>query len=276
MEARSRLMVCTHGAGRHELHVLSWHEGRTGAPLFCVHALTRVAGDFGTLAEFFPDRPVHAPDMPGRGGSAWLLDSSLYGLHHYMQDCLQALDALELQQVDWIGTSMGGLVGMMLAAFHPARIRRLVLNDVGPFVPQEGLRRIAQALALRPRFRHFDDALRYCRAAYAGFGNLGEDDWRALARRSLSPDGTRLHFDPRIADNFNAAGGDVDLWPVYERIIAPVLALRGEDSDILRAEDAEMMKRLGPRAQCVTFPGCGHAPALMSAEQLRVIAGFLD
>jgi pimeloyl-ACP methyl ester carboxylesterase len=278
-ESRSLYPVCAHGAGRHKIHVSVWNQDAKGRPLFCVHALTRVAGDFESLANAFPDRPVYAPEMAGRGQSPWLLDSHLYGLPHYVDDCLQVMDQLQLGTVDWLGTSMGGLIGMMVAATHPQRIRKIILNDVGPFLPLAGVKRIASYLGLFQRFSDMEQAIRYCRTVYGGFGLTSDEAWRKFTERSVvqNEDGSyRLSYDPRIADLFGIIDRDVNLWPIYEMIKCPTLVLRGAQSDVLLEKDARDMTNRGPQAKLVTFENVAHAPALESDAQIAVVKEFLD
>jgi pimeloyl-ACP methyl ester carboxylesterase len=279
MQPESSHLSCQHGAATHKLHVLKWGGESTQPPVFAVHALTRCAGDFTKLAEALSPRATFAPDMVGRGGSPWLLDSSLYAYTHYVNDCVQLLDKLQLKEVDWVGTSMGGLIGMMVAAMHPRRIRKLVLNDVGPYLPLLALQRIGAYLKMHPTFADVEQAERYCRTIYAPFGIKEEQDWRDITERTIRPaakGGYTLHYDPRIAEPFNDVHQDVDLWPVYQMIGCPVLVLRGATSDVLRADDAKRMTEVGPRAKLVTFEGCGHAPGLVSAEQIQVVKDFLN
>jgi len=279
IEAGSLYPVCAHGAGRHRLHVAVWNQHSTALPLFCVHALTRVAADFESVANAFPARPVYAPEMAGRGKSAWLLDSHLYSLMHYVDDCIQVLDSLKLQQVDWVGTSLGGLIGMMVAATHPARIRKLVLNDVGPLLPLSALQRIGSYLGVIQRFSDMEQAIRYCRTVYVGFGITSDAAWRKFAERSTvqNEDGSyRLHYDPRIADVFKIVDTDINLWPFYEQIRCPTLVLRGALSDVLLENDARDMTLRGPKAKLVTFDNVAHAPALESDDQVAVVKEFLE
>jgi pimeloyl-ACP methyl ester carboxylesterase len=279
MNPESSFVTCSHGTGAHRLHYLQWGDSPHPTPVFCVHALTRRAEDFAELAQSLQPCAVVAPDMVGRGQSPWLLDSSLYSYPHYINDCIQLLNKIGLMPVDWIGTSMGGLIGMTIAALHPGRIRKLVLNDVGPFLPHAALARIGEYLDMTPRFADAEQAYRYCRTVYAPFALTSEEEWRAFTARSIRPakDGSlRLHYDPRLGDVFKSVNGDVDLWPVYDRVQCPVLVLRGAQSDVLQAEDAAAMTRRGPRAKLVTFEGIGHAPALTTPDQIGAITAFLS
>lgn len=276
MQPESVFLSCRHGAGHHRLHIKTWNGA--GRPLFMVHALTRSAGDFDALANALEGRRILAPDMIGRGQSPWVLDSALYITPHYVDDCLQLMDFLKIQEADWVGTSMGGLIGMMLAAQNPGRIRKLVLNDVGPFLPLSALQRIGSYLGQVQRFADMDQAYRYCRTVYAGFGLESEEGWRGFTQRSLrqQSDGSYvLHYDPAIGDMFKQVQSDINLWPFYDLIRCPTLVLRGAQSDVLTEKDAEAMTQRGPKATLVTFPHVGHAPALESAEQIKVVTEFL-
>jgi pimeloyl-ACP methyl ester carboxylesterase len=279
MNPESSFATCSHGAGAHRLHYLQWGDRPAPTPVFCVHALTRRADDFMPLAQALAPRTVVAPDMVGRGQSPWLLDSSLYSYPHYINDCIQLLNKLGLLQVDWVGTSMGGLIGMSIAAMHPGRIRKLVLNDVGPFLPLTAIQRIGAYLDMAPVFADAEQAYRYCRTVYAPFGLKSEEEWRDFTARSIrqKKDGSWcLHYDPRLGDLFKSVNHDVNLWPAYDRVQCPVLVLRGASSDVLKAEDAIAMTRRGPKAQLITFEGVGHAPALAEADQIAAVQMFLD
>ena len=194
------------------------------------------------------------------------------------------LARLGVESVDWLGTSMGGLIGMMLAA-QPGQstlggpIRRLILNDVGPFVPKAALERIASYVGQAPRFESVAAVETYLRRVHATFGPLTDENWASLARHSARPlpaGGFGLAYDPKIGDAFTAAPlADVDLWPVWDRIACPVLILRGGQSDLLTADIAAEMIRRKPGARLVEFPECGHAPALMAPNQIAAIRGWL-
>jgi pimeloyl-ACP methyl ester carboxylesterase len=186
---------------------------------------------------------------------------------------------LDVERIDWVGTSMGGLIGMLLAALPGTPIRRMVINDVGPFVPKAGLERIGQYVGLDPSFTDLVALEKALRAAFAPFGPLTDGQWHHMAFHSsrLKPDGSYgINYDPKIGDAFKKGPiADVDLWLQWNAIKCPVLVTRGAQSDILRAEDAQLMTQRGPRAQLVEFEGIGHAPALMVEEQIAVVRDFL-
>jgi len=181
-------------------------------------------------------------------------------------------------QVDWVGTSMGGIIGMMLATKPDSPIRRLVLNDIGPFVSQESIKRIADYVGNKTSFAHLYEAEIYMREIYAPFGKLSDKDWRHMAKHGTwaLPDGNlTLAYDPAISINFKAVAKDLDLWSLYEKIICPVLVLKGEKSDIISNATAEAMTKSGPKAMLVKVAGAGHAPALMGKGQIDLVVAFL-
>ncbi|MBI5440451.1 MAG: alpha/beta hydrolase [Deltaproteobacteria bacterium] len=270
------------GLGPHGFHRLSYAEsGRAvGRPVVCVHGLTRNARDFEDLAAALsPERRVVCPDMPGRGRSEWLSHPLDYSYPVYLSDLNALIARLDVGEVDWVGTSMGGILGMMLAAQPGSPVRRLVLNDIGPFVPAAALARIASYVGAAPGFRSLGELETYLRVIHAPFGPLTGREWARVAERSaerLPSGGYRLCYDPSIAVPLRLAPpSDVDLWSVWEAVTCPVLVLRGAESDVLTSETAKEMKRRGPRARVVEFGGVGHAPALMAADQVGVVRDWL-
>ena len=263
-------------------HQLSYRESGPAhpVPVICLHGLGRNARDFDNLAVTLAaaGRRVVALDVAGRGDSDWLRDPQDYGYPLYLADAAALIARLGSAQVDIVGTSMGGLIGMMLAAQPGNPIRRLVINDVGPFIPKAALRRILDYFGEDPRFADLAEAEAYHRRVYQSFGELSDAQWRHLTETSLRPEGEgwRLHYDPRIALPMRAVEiADVDLWPVWDALACPTLVLRGAESDLLLAETAEEMTRRGPRAELIEFPGCGHAPALVEAVQIDPLCAWL-
>ncbi|MGH7034673.1 MAG: alpha/beta fold hydrolase [Stellaceae bacterium] len=275
-----RALTCL---GPHAFHRLAYCEwpGPADAPtLLCVHGLTRNARDFDTLAAALSVQyRVICPDMPGRGKSEWLESGADYDAPLYLSDIAALIARLDVETVDWVGTSMGGNIGMLMAALPHAPIRRLVLNDIGPVIPKEGLKRIADYVGLDPSFADLDAFEAALRFIHAPFGPLSDQQWRDMAVQSArrKPDGSiGFNYDPKIAEPFRKiADADLDLWAQWERIVCPVLVLRGAHSDILRRSDAEAMTQRGPRATLVEFAGIGHAPALLEADQIAVVRDFL-
>lgn len=251
---------------------------RDAEVVVCVHGLTRNAHDFDRLANRLAERyRVVAVDVVGRGGSDWLTDPAGYTYAQYQADMNALLARLDVERVHWIGTSMGGLIGMFLAGLPGTPIASLLLNDVGPFIPQAALRRIASYL-VDMRFSSLQELERHLRAVLAPFGPLADEDWAHLARhghRLLGDGALALAYDPAIAENVKKEIVDVDLWSFWDQVRCRTLVFRGGDSDLLSAETALEMTRRGPYARLVTFPGVGHAPALMADEQLEIVAGWV-
>ncbi|HUY69382.1 MAG TPA: alpha/beta hydrolase [Alphaproteobacteria bacterium] len=265
--------------GFHKIAYTEWGQATANPPAVCAHGLTRNGRDFDRLAEALSkERPVFCPDMAGRGQSDWLADPAFYGYPQYLADMTALIARAGAAQVDWVGTSMGGLIGMILAADPNTPIRKLVLNDVGPFIPLAALQRIGSYVGLMPEFPDAAAAERYMRQIYAPFGIAEDADWRHIVGcgiRQLPNGKLTLAHDPAIAKNFLALTQDVDLWAVYDRIQCPVLLLRGMQSDVLSHEVAEEMTRRGPGAHLVEFSNIGHAPALIDTTQIGLITNFL-
>ena len=321
MYPESMFVSCDGAAGPHRVHVLKWPAKTKPSslpPVICVHGLTRQGHDFFEIAQHLSQRrDVYSLTMAGRGESEWLKDPVHYIYPTYVADCLFIIrETLKLTQVDWIGTSMGGLIGMWIAAldskrdasapngatgpaqnairsappsleeggataraeeFHPALIRKLVLNDIGPFLPLTAVQRIAFYAGRVQNFNTMEDVERYCRAIYADFGIKSDKDWRFFAGHTVRKveGGFTLHYDPSIAKNFGDVKEDVSVWPIYDAVACPTLLLRGVRSDVLSKAIAEQMTQQGPKAKLVTFENCGHAPALIDAEQIKLVEEFL-
>ena len=249
-------------------------------PIVCVHGLLRTGRDFDGLAAGLASRGrrVLCPDMPGRGASDRLPDPSLYRNDIYAAACAHLLAHLGEGPVDWIGTSMGGIVGMMLAAQPNTPIRRLVLNDIGASIPAAAIARIASYAQSFPTVADLDEAEALIRRLYAPFGDLPAAVWRHLAQTSFvaTESGFVPHFDPAIAEAFAGIDAkDVDLSALWSAVRVETLILRGEVSDVLPAEVAARMAE-APHARLVTIAGCGHAPALWNTREIALVARFLD
>lgn len=266
---------------RYTLGYTEWGAPDAARTVVCVHGLTRNARDFDHLAAALAaDARVICPDMVGRGQSDRLDDPRHYALPTYVAHMLQLIDRLRLGRVDWVGTSMGGLIGMGVAAGEHSPIERLVLNDVGPFLPKAALFRIDAYLGLAARdFADVAEIETHLREVHAMFGPLTDAEWRHLAEHSARrrPDGRlELAFDPRLREAFEQGGlDDVDLWPLWDPIRCPVLVLRGAESDLLLPETAREMTERGPKAKLVEFEGIGHAPALMADHQIATVRDWL-
>jgi pimeloyl-ACP methyl ester carboxylesterase len=275
-----REIPCLSAHGFFRMAYVEW-PGPARRPVICAHGLTRNGRDFDVLAASLSrSAPVICPDMPGRGRSQWLDHAEDYSYPTYVAACAALIARTGAGEVDWVGTSMGGIIGMFLAAMPGTPIRRLVLNDIGGLIPAEGLRRLAAYVGLDPSFASEAELEADLRRAFAPFGRLADADWRHLARISTrkKADGTLGYaYDPRIGDPLRAAEPqDVDLWATYDAIKAPTLVLHGAESDILRGADARAMTERGPRARLIEFAGVGHAPALMTEAQIAPIRDFLQ
>jgi pimeloyl-ACP methyl ester carboxylesterase len=263
---------------------VEWGDAANPKVLVCVHGLTRCGRDFDFLAQALADEyRVVCPDVVGRGRSDWLRDKSLYDLPQYCADMTTLLARLNVETVDWLGTSMGGLIGMVLASQPESPIARLVLNDVGPVIAAVSLARIGDYLGNAPRFDSIEQAEAFVRFVSATFGSFSDEQWRHLTvhvTRTAGDGKIEFAYDPGIAQPFRemlAAGDgkDAEMWPLYDGITCPTLLLRGESSDLLTHETALQMSQRGPRAKLVEVPGVGHAPMLMDAAQVAPVREFL-
>ncbi|MBM3601607.1 MAG: alpha/beta hydrolase [Alphaproteobacteria bacterium] len=258
-----------------------WGSADNPQVVLCVHGLTRNARDFDELAATLGERyRVICPDVAGRGKSAWFTNKALYANPVYADQMVQLIAHLGVSQVDWIGTSMGGIVGMMVAARPDTPVRRLVINDVGPFIPKEALTRLGHYVGKRPSFPTLEAAADYVAEVMAGFGRLTRAQWLHLARTSYRTGANgmlELIYDPdAVAALLSGPQKDVAFWPVWMAIRCPVLLLRGCDSDLLLDQTAVAMTRRGPPTELVEVDGCGHAPSLMTAEQVNLIDTWLS
>jgi pimeloyl-ACP methyl ester carboxylesterase len=265
--------------GFHRMHYWEWGDPHNPRVVICVHGLTRNGRDFDSLAAALaPHFRVLCPDIVGRGQSDWLAHKQDYGYPQYLSDMAALIARSGAQGVSWVGTSMGGLIGMMLAAQAGTPIHRMVINDVGPLVPKAALQRLATYVGKAPPMPDVQALERYLREVLAGFGALTDEQWRHLAATSArrNDDGSYVPaYDPAIANAFSGELQDVVLWPVWDAVRCPTLLLRGADSDLLLRETAVEMTQRGPRARLNEFPGCGHAPALMAKDQIEVVRDFL-
>ncbi len=267
--------------GFHRSAFSDWGDASNPRVLVCVHGLTRNGRDFDTLASHLSDRyRVICPDIPGRGRSDWLSDGADYSYPTYLQDMAALLAHLGVDAVDWIGTSMGGLIGMMLAAQPNTPIRRLVVNDVGPLLPASALERIAQYVGKSGCFASLEEVEHYLRQVHSPFGPLTDEQWRFLTHhsaRQLEDGRWRLHYDPKIAHAFaDEHFSDIEMWPLWETLRCPTLILRGDESDLLSSTTAQRMLATHPDASLVEFPGIGHAPTLMVQDQIDPLSRWLD
>jgi pimeloyl-ACP methyl ester carboxylesterase len=262
-----------------------WGDPDNPKVLLCVHGVTRVSDDFDNLARALcGEYRVVCPDVVGRGRSDWLRDAQYYQLPQYVSDIVTLLARLDAATVHWFGTSMGGLIGMSLAAQKESPISKLVLNDVGPALNPTALARIGEYLGQALRFPSFEEAAAYIRQISQPFGPHTEEEWRKLATDVLrqDKDGQWIrHYDLGIAVPLKAAKPEAMqqaeklLWMAYDAISCPTLLVRGAESDLLSAETAKAMSERGPKARLVEIPGVGHAPTFMHSDQIDIARDFL-
>lgn len=265
--------------GLHRLHYTEW--GTPNAqPLLCVHGLGRNGRDFDPLAKTLSAQGywLVCPDVAGRGQSDWLLDPADYRLEQYVQDLLTLLARLGVDHIDCLGTSMGGLIGLVLASYPNTPIKRLILNDIGPDISRHGLQRLQSHLPRSESFASLDIAERYFRHHLRGFGPLTDSQWRHLTKCSIKPTSTgqyTLRCDPAIrVPDFTEAKQQA-LWTAWQQIRCPTLVIRGECSDILLPETIEKMKQTHRRLTHYEIADAGHAPFLSTPAQIGLIAAWL-
>jgi len=299
-------VTCPDTAGSHRMAYWQWGDAESAHVVLCVHGLTRQGRDFDVLARALCVRASDAgvslrvicPDVVGRGQSDWLKDPAGYQVPAYVADMLVLLAKLQsdatIDVLDWVGTSMGGLIGLVICGQAelplPQRVRKLVLNDVGPTLEWSALQRIGTYLGKGGEFESLQQAADAMWAISSSFGPHTPEQWLALSTPMVRPvDGSgtgvskrwKLHYDPTIAVPFNAGTqastfeGQEMLWRLYDQISADTLLLRGVESDLLSVETAKAMTERGPCARLVQFKGVGHAPTITSADQVEVVADFL-
>lgn len=298
-EARLKSVQCSSPAGLHRMAYKEWGDPANPRVLVCVHGVTRVADDFDALAASLSDRyRVVCPDVAGRGRSERLRDPADYAVPQYVADMVTLIARVTQDSakdgaedgadgdagVHWFGTSMGGLVGMVLASFADSPVRRLVLNDIGPVLDPAALARIGEYIGQDLRFASYEAGAAYVREVSGAFGPHSDAEWDKLARDVLVrlPDGqwTR-HYDLRLAAPFaaltpqRARADEARLWQAFDAIRCPTLLVRGELSDLLSRATAEEMTRRGPRPRLVEIPGVGHAPTFVQPEQIAIAREFL-
>lgn len=276
-------LLCLNSTGYHQLHYTDWGDPANPRVVICVHGLTRNCRDFDALAMALQDHlRVVSVSMAGRGLSDWLPNKDDYGYPQYMNDVttlMARVTATGAREIDWVGTSMGGMLGMLLAARPNTPIRRLVLNDVGTVIPKASMARIGSYVGKDPRFTSLAETEQYVRKVSSPFGPLTDAQWRHLTEYNAKQhaDGSwGMNYDPGIGLPFRKAQDrDIVLWNYYDAIRCPTLLMRGAESDLLLHETAQEMTTRGPKPKLVEFPGVGHAPALMADEQIAAIRDFL-
>lgn len=278
-----RQLLCTNPGGLHRMAYTDWGNQNNPKVVICVHGFTRTGRDFDYLARALVGRyRVICPDIVGRGKSEWLNDKMGYGVPQFMADMITLIARLDVEEVYWVGTSLGGLIGMYLASLDKTPISRLVLNDVGPRIMGEAIRGMRDYIGTAPVFDTFAEVEAYSRPLMQSLGEHTEEEWRFLVEHLVRqrPEDGRWEFvyDPGLAEPFRLALDfpSVDLWPIYEKIRCPVLAIRGADSVYLPRDDWRMMSVRGPKAKLVEIKGVGHAPTLISNYQTGLVKNFLD
>lgn len=283
-EPRQLDVQCLGARGLHRMAYVEWGDPANRRVLVCAHGLARQGRDFDTFARAMSDHyRVVCPDVVGRGRSDWLSDPAGYQIPAYVADMVTLLARLDAEQLLWVGTSMGGLIGLGLASLPDSPVKKLVLNDVGPTIEPVALQRIGAYLGQPLSWASVDEAADYLLSISAGFGPHSREQWLALTRPMLRPggEGFKLHYDPAIALPLRAVTpeqartGEAMLWAGYDALRIPTLLLRGAESDLLSHATAEAMTQRGPKAQRVEFAGVGHAPTLVAHDQIAVVREFL-
>ena len=283
-EPRLHHVQCLAPEGLHRMAYWEWGDAANPKVLVCVHGLSRQGRDFDTFARAMSaEYRVVCPDVVGRGQSDWLKNPASYAIPVYVADMVTLLARLDATEVHWVGTSMGGLIGLGLAALAESPIRRLVLNDVGPAIEVAALARIGTYLGAPAHWKTVDEAADALLAISRSFGPHSREEWLALTRPQLKADGDgfKPHYDPAIAVPFRAvtpelaAAGEGMLWHAWDSLKCPTLVLRGAESDLLSRATADAMAQRGPRARVHEVDGVGHAPTLVHADQIAVVRDFL-
>jgi len=289
MSASPRLgfVQCISPAGLHRMAYHEWGDPANPRVLVCAHGLTRTGRDFDTVASALcGDYRVVCPDVAGRGRSEWLADANGYVVPQYVSDMVTLIARLNVEKVDWFGTSMGGLIGMGLAGLPKSPVRKLLLNDVGPKLAPSAVERIGAYLGLPVRFKTFEEGLAYLQTISASFGRHTPEQWRELNAAILKPvqgtDGLEwgLHYDPQLAVPFRKstpeaiAAGEAALWRSFEAIEGPVLVVRGAQSDLLLRETVAEMVARGKHVSSVEVPDVGHAPTFVDPAQIAIARQF--
>lgn len=264
----------------HRMAYTEWGDPDNPKLLFCAHGLSRNSRDFDTLAAAMANQyHVVCPDFPGRGLSEKLANDEDYENLNYLVDSLNLLSRLGKETVDWVGTSMGGIIGMCLAAKENSPLHKLVLNDVGTLIPKQALEEIAHYLGPQPHFQNWAQARDYFETSYIGFGPMTTkqvDHLTDYGIWALASGGYQPSCDTRIIDRFvNHDFTDVDFWPYWKQISVPCLVTRGVHSTLLTAEEMEKMTASRENVRSVEFARCGHAPSLMHQEHIDALSAWL-
>ena len=274
---------CLSSKGFHRMHYTDWGDAANPRVVICVHGLSRNCRDFDTLAQALqPDFRVVCPDVAGRGKSDWLAAKEDYGYPQYLADTtalIARITASGEKTIYWVGTSMGGILGMLLASLPKTPVQRLMLNDISIVIPKAVLERIANYVGRDPRFKTFQELEAYVRSVSAPFGPLTDEQWHHLTlhgAKQYEDDSWGMCYDPGIGIPFlKGPLADIDLTPYWDKVTCPTLLLRGAQSDLLLKDMALQMTQRGPKPRLVEFEGIGHAPMLMAEDQIKVVRDFL-
>jgi len=278
-------ITCNYQESTHQIAYQEWGDPHNQKVLICVHGLTRNSQDFNNLAQLLKqDYRIICPDIIGRGKSDYLTNPKYYGIPLYVSDMLTLINHLQLTSINWLGTSMGGIIGMNIASLENTPIKRLILNDLGAYIPHQVIENIGKYLCQKPPiFETFDQVKDYVKKIYAGFGDLTENQWTNLAKYSVNLNQNQqyiLNYDYNICHSFQGIKvgqfKPIELWEIWDLIKIPVLLLHGEKSDLLLPETIEKMKENHENLDVKTIKNCGHAPALMSYPQINLIKTWLD
>jgi pimeloyl-ACP methyl ester carboxylesterase len=285
--------------GFHRIAYTEWGKESPRAPIICVHGLTRQGRDFDSLANYLSERGHHlfCPDIVGRGDSDWLKNPLHYTYEQYIADMTALIARTQKDEITWIGTSMGGLIGMFLSAQTQSPIKRLILNDVGPSIPIQAVMRISKYMGMDPEFSSVTEAKNYYKNIYQDYGELSEDDWTSFTEHSIceiAPQKFISKLDPQIKFSFptksqiawqailhplkTLEGGlfDIDLWHIFRKVSCPILIIHGNRSDLLLTETILKMKDIHPNVEVIDVPNAGHAPLLKEAIYQEMIFAWIE
>jgi pimeloyl-ACP methyl ester carboxylesterase len=277
---KTKHITSSNPSGKHRIVYQDWGNENNTNVLICVHGLTRNSRDFDYLAQHLSSQyRVIAPDIVGRGQSDWLPDPALYTLEQYIHDMGALMTHLKLKQVGWLGTSLGGLIGMTIAASPNSPIKRLILNDIGPVIKKEAIVYLATSLAETPHFKSLDELQKFLKEAYSAMGHMDKDHWEHMVtydHRITSEGKITRNFDPKITRWVSSmTTTDLAMWDMWEGIHCPILIIHGEESIILTPEICQEMLKRNSHASLVTIPGVGHTPSLMPESQIRIVQEWL-
>jgi pimeloyl-ACP methyl ester carboxylesterase len=285
MQAIQKEYHIQHPIFPHTMRYMEWENENATDTIICVHGLTRNSRDFDYLANKLSKKyRVISVDIAGRGKSDWLKDPAGYNYPNYMAFMLEFIEHLDIDRAHWIGTSMGGLIGMMLSATKPGFIQNFVINDIGPFIQKESLQRISKYIRDMPKFRDHQHAEEHLKVKLAQFGIRKDEDWQYITKHSTMLNNSNelvFAYDPAITKIFTGKSADnitdIDIWEIWEKVnFKKMLILRGANSDLLLPETAQKMIDTKKNVQMVEFKNVGHAPALMEGDQIQVVLDWMD